>query len=129
MSWGFVSEEAFRERVDKTLGQHALDDVGCVTGPGRSGAVDAVYVSHKLRVPFIPYGAKAPTHLGALLIADTAQQSGATIRKAVRRYQKTARVKSLVFFDEPPRVRFWYEAEKPQQYRHECPTPQPEGKE
>lgn len=44
----------------------------------------AVYASHILGVPFIPYGSKAPAHLGSLLIIDTAMESGATLRKAGR---------------------------------------------
>ncbi|RUM98977.1 hypothetical protein EET67_04875 [Pseudaminobacter arsenicus] len=119
-----ITESAFNERIrDMLLG---IDDgiatawlsVGSVTGPGRSGAVAAVYASHILRVPFIPYGSKAPTHLGRLMIIDTAMESGATIRKAVRRY-KDANPVSLVCYHEPPRVMFWYESGKPQRYRHE----------
>lgn len=95
-----------------------LDNIGSVTGPGRSGAVAAVYASHILGVPFIPYGATAPTHLGRLLIIDTARASGATLRKAERRY-RDADPFVMVAFEEPPRVAFWYEAPEPQRRRHE----------
>ena len=61
-------------------------EVGSVTGPGRSGAVAAVYASHILGVPFIPYGQPAPKGLGRILVIDTAEESGATLRKAGRRY-------------------------------------------
>jgi hypothetical protein len=92
--------------------KQALDNlppgIGSVTGPGRSGAIAAVYASHWQGVPFIPYGAIAPAHLGRLLVVDTAQQTGATIRKAVRRYAY-ADPHALTIYNEPPRVVFWYE--------------------
>ena len=116
-----ITEPEFRERLIDVLRIVDRDeDIFCVTGPGRSGAVAAVYTSHMLRIPFIPYGNKAPTGLGKLLIIDTARESGATLRKAVSRYEKLGHdVVSAVCFEEPPRVAFWYEADKPQFYRHE----------
>lgn len=114
-----VSEKEFRWRMESLL---AGVTAGAVTGPGRSGAVAAVYASHLLGVPFIPYGQKHPQHLGRLLIIDTARESGATLRKAERRYIGTTPL-VLVAFEEPPRVAFWYEAGKPQSYRHELTFP------
>lgn len=74
-----------------------------VTGPGRSGAVASVYASHYLGIPFVPY-----KHIinGSPLIIDTAAESGRTIRKASKVY---GGADWLVIFQEPPRVRFWYE--------------------
>lgn len=80
-----------------------------VVGPGRSGAVASVYASHILGIPFIPYGTACPDHLRPLLIVDTARKSGATLRKAERRYGGDCVVVHV--FDEPPRLRFWYEPE------------------
>lgn len=101
----------------------ALDDTvdaalcGCVTGPGRSGAVAAVYASHRLGIPFIPYGQAIPNGW-RVLIVDTASESGKTLRKAARRYEAADPV--VVFaYCEPPRVMFWYEATKPQRFKHE----------
>jgi hypothetical protein len=111
-----VSEAEFNWAIRNAL--VGLDDVGCVTGPGRSGAIAAVYASHILWVPFIPYGQKAPTHLGRLLIIDTARESGATLRKAERKYNGTCPI-VLAVYEEPPRVAFWYESAKPQSYKHE----------
>lgn len=122
MSARLVSEAEFRQRMSMLLA--GLDDIGAVTGPGRSGAVASVYASHMLGVPFIPYGQKHPLHLGRLLLVDTARESGATLRKAERRYLGTSPL-VIAAFEEPPRVVFWYEAAKPQRYRHEaawCPT-------
>jgi hypothetical protein len=114
-----VSEAEFAERLrDSLLAHPAAADFGSVTGPGRSGAVAAVYASHILRIPFIPFGNEAPLHLGPLLIVDTAMQTGKTIRKAVKRYEHD-KPYTVVVYEEPPRVAFWYEAPKPQRYRHE----------
>jgi adenine/guanine phosphoribosyltransferase-like PRPP-binding protein len=113
-----ISESEFAARLCEVIAAAETDGVGFVTGPGRSGAIAAVYASHALHIPFIPYGATAPKHLGRALIVDTARESGATLRKAARRYE-ASRPLVLVAFEEPPRVAFWYEAEKPQHYRHE----------
>lgn len=120
-----VSEFEFDERIRAVLSDSQFDVVGSVTGPGRSGAVASVYASHILRVPFIPYGSRAPVHIGPLLIIDTARQSGKTLRKAERKYDYAAPI-IIALFEEPPRVAFWYEAPKPQRYRHErqlCEAP------
>jgi adenine/guanine phosphoribosyltransferase-like PRPP-binding protein len=104
-----ISESAFAERLREVL--PANDNIGAVTGPGRSGAVAAVYASHMLGVPFVPYGGRVPGHLGRLLIVDTARQSGRTLRKAASRYQDNDPL-VVVAFEEPPRVAFWYEWER-----------------
>lgn len=105
MSYRTVYESEFRERIkEKLKGVRA----GCVTGPGRSGAVASVYASHILGVPFIPYRQRVPDKLRPVLVIDTAQWTGATIRKARRAYGEDATM--LVVYHEPPMVRFWYEA-------------------
>lgn len=113
-----VSETEFYARMKEVLDGGDFDDAGCVTGPGRSGSLAAVYVSHYLHIPFIPYGQEAPANLGRILVVDTARESGATMRKAMRKYAG-ANPLEAVFYEEPPRVVFWYEAGKPQHYRHE----------
>ena len=114
----FVSEPEFRARIQTELMSGIYADVGAVTGPGRSGAIAAVYASHILRVPFIPFGHDVPANLGGLLIIDTAAQSGRTLRKAARRYSDHAWL-TVALYSEPPRVMFWYEGRKPQRFRHE----------
>jgi hypothetical protein len=104
-----VSEPEFHWRLLEVLATNDISDVGAVTGPGRSGAMAAVYTSHALGVPFIPYGQSHPAHLGRLLLIDTARKSGATLRKAQRDYAY-ANPLALVCFEESPRVAFWYEA-------------------
>jgi hypothetical protein len=103
-----VSEAEFAARLRIVLQNHRLDDIGAVTGPGRSGAIAAVYTSHMLHIPYIPYGQLCPEKF-RLLIIDTARESGRTLRNPV----------VIAVYEEPPRVVFWYEAPKPQFYRHE----------
>lgn len=76
-----------------------------VTGPGRSGAISAVYASHILGVPYVPFGFRAR---GRALIVDTARLTGKTLRRAGRKYCHNRPVLVYVY-DEPPIVRFWYE--------------------
>ena len=104
---GLVAEAEFAGVLRlKLLGVQAR----AVVGPGRSGAVASVYASHILGIPFLPYGVPCPPHLRPLLIVDTARKSGATLRKAEREYGDGECV-TVWCFDEPPRVRFWYERE------------------
>lgn len=117
-----ITESQFSERVRTLLDDRQYDCIGSVTGPGRSGAIAAVYASHILRVPFITYGGTPPWRHGKLLIIDTAIESGATMARAVRRYG-AERTLTLACYTEPPRVMFWYESPKPQHYRHETKIP------
>lgn len=111
-----ITEQEFAERIREKI--CCMDSVGSVTGPGRSGAVAAVYASHILGIPFIPYGQPAPADRGSILVIDTAIESGKTLRKAERRYAEFNPV-VIACYEEPPRVRFWYEPAKPQFYKHE----------
>ena len=103
-----ISEEEFRDALKTALATSgAISLCESVTGPGRSGAIASVYASHALGIPFLPYGQKGP---GPTLLIDTARASGATLRKAVRRYESMGvTVWPLAVFNEPPRVKFWYE--------------------
>lgn len=107
-----VTEERFSAALTAALDKlhRSGSTFGSVTGPGRSGAVAAVYASHKEGVPFIPFGQPCPDNLRPLLIIDTAAKSGRTLRKAGARYGHSGPVHTLAVFCEPPRVRFWYEA-------------------
>jgi hypothetical protein len=118
-----VCEREFFERMQELLSV-CPDACGWVTGPGRSGAIAAVYASHLLHIPFVPFGSFAAETLGRVLIVDTAQMSGRTLRKAARKYE--ARDPFVWFgYHEPPIVRFWYEAKVPQWFRHEGRTAAP----
>jgi hypothetical protein len=115
-----VTEEEFDGAIHRLLSDRKkeMDEIGCVTGPGRSGAIAAVYASHILHVPFIPMGTMPPRHLGRLLIIDTATETGKTLKKAGVKYREYEPL-IVAIYHEPPRVMFWYEAGKPQRYRHE----------
>lgn len=104
-----VTELEFRDRLVAALRElPERGEIGCVTGPGRSGAVAAVYASYFLGVPFIAWGTKPPFDLNRLLIIDTARQSGKTLRKAMKTYHLHDPT-DLAIYEEPPRVHFWYE--------------------
>ena len=118
-----ISEAEFSEKIHAAL---SGIKAGSVTGPGRSGAIAAVYASHILRIPFFPYKCPAPVDLGPVLVIDTATESGATLRKAARLYSAANPVVVSVF-REPPRVYFWYEAGKPQHYEKETKKMQSEN--
>lgn len=87
-----------------------------VTGPGRSGAIAAVYASHMLGIPFLPFKAPIEAQVGKdrLLFIDTAVWSGETLKKGSAFYASRGfRVKQLFVFDEridQTRRIFWYEA-------------------
>lgn len=108
-----ISEPDFARAIRAKLEGIEAD---CVMGPGRSGAVAAVYASHILGIPFIPCGQSVPANLPRLLIIDTATETGKTLRKMERRYPGA---QVMAVYHEPPRVMFWYEAGKPQRYRHQ----------
>jgi len=99
-----ISEQEFRKILKERLVD--LPEVKSVTGPGRSGAVSAVYASYALEIPFIPYGQPIPKHLCPTLIIDTTIKTGRTIRKATKKYEDSV---PLCLIKEPPRVHFWYE--------------------
>lgn len=114
-----ISEPEFNLALRELLSTISTDDFpGWVTGPGRSGAIAAVYTSHLLGIPFLPFGQFADEKLGRVLLIDTARETGQTLRKAERKYE-TRNPLVLCVYEEPPRVAFWYEAPKPQFFRHE----------
>jgi len=97
-----VSEAEFRSRLVTKLTPF-IGVFDYVVGPGRSGAVAAVYASHFLGIPFVPYKCKA---VGNPLVVDTASMTGRTIRKASRVYDNAT---GCFMYLEGPRVKFWYE--------------------
>lgn len=108
-----VTEAQFNSEIRKALIEVEAD---CVTGPGRSGAIAAVYASHILHIPFIPYGQAHPARFNTMLVIDTATETGKTLRRAAKKYPRSV---VMAVYREPPRVAFWYESEKPQRYKHE----------
>lgn len=115
-----VTEPEFRLALQTKLAEFMRNGIkpDFVTGPGRSGALCSVYVSHMTGIPFLPFGLSRPTLHSTreakrthFLIVDTARSTGATMRKAVSRYDNGVH-STLVVFEEPPRVKFWYEVNK-----------------
>lgn len=104
----FITEPTFRLDLIERLVSEPRQHCNFVTGPGRSGALMSVYVSHLTGIPFIPYGLMMPANCKRLLLVDTARKSGETMRKAMREYAAHDPVE-LVLYEEPPRVKFWYE--------------------
>jgi adenine/guanine phosphoribosyltransferase-like PRPP-binding protein len=104
-----VTEKEFRQSViDKMTDlQYTNKQFDFVVGPGRSGAIASVYVSHLLGIPFLQYIHKPDIHK-RLLIVDTARFTGKTLRR-IRTLYKDYDGRVVWFYDEPPRVRFWYE--------------------
>ena len=107
-----VDEPAFNATFSCVLNEMSkfvdINQFNFVVGPGRSGAVASVYASHHLGIPFLPWGASPPAG-SKILVVDTAMQSGRTIRRAMRKYNTDYFV---VAYQEPPRVKFWYEGIK-----------------
>jgi len=110
--WRVVEETEFRtalaDRLKLLHGQYAA-----VTGPGRSGAVAAVYASHFLHVPYIPPTAENFDRInGTVLVIDTAIWTGKTIRKLSKKIERqNCAVDIIAIFDEKKDglVKFWYE--------------------
>ena len=98
-----ISEAEFRSALMKKL--DGLPRFDFVVGLGRSGAVCSVYISHATGIPFLSAGGFVPQNK-RVLVCDTAMMSGRTIRKAMSRYKTED---CVVVFNEPPRVKFWYE--------------------
>lgn len=105
--WEPVDEEWFRARLYYKLEvyKYKHGPFTFVTGPGRSGAVAAVYASHYLGVPYIPPKFRQAS---TALVVDTARLSGKTIRKCAS-WHGTEHM--LWAFDEVPGhyYKFWYE--------------------
>jgi hypothetical protein len=101
----WVEEAEFADRV-RHCSPIARPDF--VTGPGRSGAIAAVFASYFLGVPFVSWGQKGPGR--RVLIVDTASMSGRTMRKARARYSGDYAVETFVAFIEcEQRHHFWFE--------------------
>lgn len=109
-----VQEVEFREVFTKALDEalrlrelNNLPDLKFVTGPGRSGAIAAVYASHHLGLPFVPFKARPE---GRMLVVDTAVYTGKTLRKASKWYNDAPYVYAFNQERNPAsRVKFWYE--------------------
>ena len=101
-----ISETEFSETLKQRAPQflHRVPHLRFVTGPGRSGALMSVYMSHYFSMNFVPYGQLTDNE--NVLVVDTAMLSGRTIRKAARLYNDAD---TFVLYTTKNRVKFWYE--------------------
>lgn len=106
-----INEIIFRKALIESLKPYKGYFKG-VCGPGRSGALAAVYASHILGVPFVPFKQHIPEDLFPLLIVDTTQKSGRTMRKAVEWYKKLqlGEVQGLTPYSANAKLHFWFES-------------------
>lgn len=102
----WVEEPEFSERMRQCAPDTRPD---FVTGPGRSGAVAAVYASYLLGIPFVPWDCPHPGT--SALIVDTAAMTGRTMRKAAARYARRYPVVDtfVAFTAADQRHHFWFE--------------------
>ena len=107
-----ITETEFRRELELKL-QPYKGLIQSVSGPGRSGAIAAVYASYILGVPFVPEGYDIAPNLYPHLVVDTASKSGRTLRKYMRRKATSF---GLAVFDETVtnRLYFWYEISQQQ---------------
>lgn len=103
----WIDEDEFAEALRARLAGFTTP-FDAVTGPGRSGAVAAVYASYMTHKPFVPFG---QPHPGVLLVIDTVSKTGRTIRKAERRAARLAleAVSLTIYGQSHERLHFWYE--------------------
>jgi len=103
-----------QEREFAGLVRTALQDLPApdfIVGPGRSGAIAAVYASYHLHRPFVPYGHRGAEPGARVLVIDTVSMSGRTMRKAKGRYERLGYVVDAVTVVPPNQKRhhFWFE--------------------
>ncbi len=96
-----ITEKEFNDRLEDTFIEN---DYELVTGPGRSGAITAVYVSHKFGIPFLPY--KQIVVGKKIIVVDTTINTGRTLRKASKFYNNSDK---YYVFGNQERYYFWYE--------------------
>lgn len=110
--WERMSEEVWAEAFYSALDEVMSNPFDFVTGPGRSGAVAAVYASHYLGLPFIPHKVGRYEGYESVLIVDTVEYTGRTLRKAQKWYMKRGLIATTCFAIKETRghyFKMWYE--------------------
>lgn len=113
MPWTVVTHDQFEQRLVEVLQPlHGL--FVAVTGPGRSGALAAVYASHYLKIPYVvpKNTAMLERSLGKLLIIDTALYTGKTLRRLSNWYSNRGIANEYRFLFQETRgnlLKFFYE--------------------
>lgn len=96
-----ITEAAFQERIEEALADRH-GKFAWVMGPGRSGAIAAIYASHILNIPWVPYGF-LPRAKGKGLLIDIAHTNALCLNRAVRRY-RTRETETLLLFHTPDAI-------------------------
>lgn len=110
--WGLMQEEEWRQKFYAKLDEAQKIPFSFVTGPGRSGAVASVYASHYLGIPFKPHKAGNYESDNSVLIVDTVEYTGRTLRKAAAWYEKRGLITLTTFAIKETRghyYKMWYE--------------------
>lgn len=110
--WYRMTEQEWRGHFFAALDSIDKSKFDFVTGPGRSGAVAAVYASHYLGLPFKPHKAGNYDDDTVCLVVDTVEYTGKTLRKAVSWYQRKGLICESAFAIKETRghyFKMWYE--------------------
>ena len=107
MSKRTYTEPEFSQLIKEKLKSVESLGIKSVSGPGRSGAIAAVYASYILKIPFIYYGQTVPVDLRPHLVIDTAKMSGRTLKRAALRMRAQY---MLAVIEEKSHEHFWYES-------------------
>ena len=111
--WVSMAEDEWRGFFHKKLDELKGQKFCFVTGPGRSGAIAAVYASHYLGVPFKPHKAGNYERDESVLIVDTVEYTGRTLRRAAKWYQRHNLEPTVAFAVKETKghyFKMWYEA-------------------
>lgn len=110
--WEPITELQFRDKFYTVLDNIKQKSFSFVAGPGRSGAIASVYASHYLSIPFKPHKTGNYTGDTSVLIVDTVEYTGNTLRKAASWYGKRGLYVTITFAFKESRghyYKFWYE--------------------
>lgn len=110
--WERMSEENWRTEFYASLDKLDPSKYDFVTGAGRSGAVAAVYASHYLGLNFKPHKSGNYHDDKSVLIVDTVEYTGKTLRKAKSWYERRGLIASTAFAIKESRghyFKMWYE--------------------
>lgn len=91
-----ISEADFIDRLKLVLEDPEFSHAEWVTGPGRTGAMAAIYASHILNVSFVAYGHR-PKANGYVLVMDILNDNPRTMRRALKHYDICRPIPCIVF--------------------------------
>lgn len=114
MTWININESEWRSAFIASISGIDPDAFDFVTGPGRSGAVASVYASHYLGIPYKPHKAGNYDKDASVLIVDTVEYTGRTLRKAISWYQRKGLFVDTAFALKETRghyYKMWYEVQ------------------